>query len=217
MKCPVDKIPLKAVYVNEIELNVCPKCLGIWFDSHEFYKVADEFARGKSLEEYGLAMFSDPAKKKKGVRHGHDTILYCPKDYSEMKEFQYAGDSKIFIHRCQKCKGIWFDGEEVMHLVEYIKPNPTKEALAKELFHCANKPEYTRKALDNKLSKMALNTIFKFGYPSNVLAYLVFVAGDIIHKEGKKKGLVPDFSDPFVMFPFFILVILVIFLVEILS
>jgi len=46
MKCPVDGDTLSIVYRNEIEIDYCPTCRGVWLDRGELDKLIERAAVG---------------------------------------------------------------------------------------------------------------------------------------------------------------------------
>ena len=62
----------------------------------------------------------------------------CPQCYIAMKEFNYAYDSNVFLDRCEKCKGIWLDPNEIIDIAKHIQYNPDVDVVARELIRNSN-------------------------------------------------------------------------------
>lgn len=186
MKCPVEKENLKSILIHKVELDVCNKCNGVWFSAEELAKVTGEFASGNWLDKWEFNKYADETK---GLQHGHDVTLQCPKDYADMVEYQFAGNSKIYIHRCPKCNGFWFDGNEVMHLREYVKPNHFKDMLANAIYHDINRNRVLEKKYrENLIKKVTRTNMSMAPFPFNIVGYLVGVAGERLYDYGKPLG-----------------------------
>ncbi len=50
-----------------------------------------------------------------------------------MDEFNYAGNSQIYINRCGACFGFWFDGGELEKLKVYLSPSPLIDAMGRAI------------------------------------------------------------------------------------
>jgi Zn-finger nucleic acid-binding protein len=48
-----------------------------------------------------------------------------------MREFNYAYDSNVFLDRCEQCKGIWLDPNEIIDIARHIQYNPEVDAAAR--------------------------------------------------------------------------------------
>jgi len=44
MRCPACKIPFAVMERNGVEIDYCPKCLGVWFDRGEIDQVLDRLS-----------------------------------------------------------------------------------------------------------------------------------------------------------------------------
>jgi Zn-finger nucleic acid-binding protein len=120
MLCPVCRKVMIIVENNRIELDYCPQCGGVWFDTTELELF---------LEAAGLP----------GSDFSPDTLLHLP----EVKETPHArkcpicgrkmrdvaiGEPAIIIDVCRQEQGIWFDGGEIQQLLTQLAAkSPSKE------------------------------------------------------------------------------------------
>jgi len=93
LKCPKDKSPLYAFFYDEVELDYCGRCRGLWFDDSEL----DKF---KAIKKQQQSSRSKPSSKKTNSR-GSDlaptTIApECPNGHGETREWSGRW-------RCWKC------------------------------------------------------------------------------------------------------------------
>lgn len=98
-KCPTSE--LEAVVVDDIEVDRCPSCEGIWFDKTELGHLLD------SKEENVAPLMG-------GSEHGdNDRVLgACPRDGAKMLRVLSARNNEVVIDCCVDCRGIWLDGGE---------------------------------------------------------------------------------------------------------
>lgn len=112
MLCPKDNVVCNVRHLDDVEVDICPKCQGVWLEQQEVrnlirhfslpkYSSADELlAEWKTLENSGTPPENFWTEDK----------LTCTKDGSQMQKHYLAG-SKIGVDQCQLCKGYWLDGE----------------------------------------------------------------------------------------------------------
>lgn len=104
MKCPVDGTPLMVVERNDIELDYCPKCKGIWFDADELELLAETLDKSieipdiRTLPRYAV----DEAPRK------------SPRTGKKMDKVNLGDDEhQIIIDRDPRGLGLWFDQGEL--------------------------------------------------------------------------------------------------------
>jgi Zn-finger nucleic acid-binding protein len=90
-----------------VMVDHCHKCGGTWLDHGEIEQiVADQ-----------TSTFDEQAKIKavaaKGKDHRAPKNLRCPKCQSVMEKFQYMFNSGVYIDRCSRGHGIYFDHGEL--------------------------------------------------------------------------------------------------------
>ncbi|MCA9214472.1 MAG: zf-TFIIB domain-containing protein [Planctomycetales bacterium] len=106
MNCPkCETHKLEATRVNDVELDRCSQCRGIWFDAHEL----DTVLGLDSKETHAL-------KKGKPDDWLNRKHARCPRDGSEMLRVYSASNHEVILDQCGKCGGIWLDGGEFAKL-----------------------------------------------------------------------------------------------------
>jgi Zn-finger nucleic acid-binding protein len=102
MNCPKCEGALRRVQVEDIELDQCDRCSGIWFDSGELQRVLGS----KSSDEL--------KRRAKNKREDDVKRATCPRCKGEGKLVQVASlTSDIHIDTCAVCGGQWLDGGEL--------------------------------------------------------------------------------------------------------
>ena len=98
--------------VAGIEVDVCPRCGGIWLDRGEL-----EALGSRSDEE--LAALREAL----GIRKGappvpSETTTACPACDGTLRELRFGN---ILIDFCPKCRGIWLDKGEFDAAVAFVR------------------------------------------------------------------------------------------------
>jgi Zn-finger nucleic acid-binding protein len=104
MRCVKCTGKLITVRVEDVDVDQCDRCGGIWFDAHELERV---LGRGRGHLE-ALAKRGAP-RPDDDARRGH-----CPRCGGEGYLVQIASpNSRIHIDTCAICGGKWLDGGEL--------------------------------------------------------------------------------------------------------
>lgn len=113
MICPVCKSEMIVVEYNKIELDYCTGCKGAWFDSGELELLLGSMGlEGSHLfldNIIGSTEAGSSEKKRK-----------CPICHKDMKKITIGRQPEILIDVCQREDGLWFDSDEVAHLVRQL-------------------------------------------------------------------------------------------------
>ena len=122
MICPVCKKVMLVIEYNEIELDYCNQCGGVWFDAGELelmLKSAD--TENDMLKNIFNSM---GAATKEGKRR-------CPLCNKNMKKVN-IGQPDILIDACEQGEGLWCDGGEILKLVKQFPAQPSGEDSAEQ-------------------------------------------------------------------------------------
>ena len=124
MICPACKHPMVIVEHDEIELDYCTNCKGVWFDSGELELLLDA-AEVENYQDFleNIIESGDAATKEKKRR--------CPICSRKMKKTHIGADNELLIDVCSNADGIWFDGGEVDHLVKLLSGGPEQTGQGK--------------------------------------------------------------------------------------
>jgi len=117
MICPTCHNIMIVVEHENIELDYCTNCSGVWFDSGELELMLELI----SLEGSSLALadiLSSPeavtAEKKRK----------CPICGQKMKKATTGEEPEVLIDMCPRGDGLWFDGGEVIQLIPQFSEKP---------------------------------------------------------------------------------------------
>ncbi len=102
MKCPVCKVPTYAVEHDQIELDLCPDCRGIWFDAGELELLLEE---GDAATLTAAGEFAEASRP-------------CPLCDEKMNKVNIGPSQRVLIDTCPRGCGVWFDDNELQELTE---------------------------------------------------------------------------------------------------
>lgn len=124
MECPRCKAPLVTFEQDDIELDFCYACQGIWLDYQEV-----ALAVG-SVEQANLFFEQLPdTGNKKSIR--------CPICRKFMREVDIDIDTdNTVIDICKQAHGAWFDKGELQNVLQLdsFKQHPNLEAVIRSIF-----------------------------------------------------------------------------------
>jgi Zn-finger nucleic acid-binding protein len=108
MNCPICTTPIVALELNQIEVDHCLRCGGVWLDPDEMDLV---LVGSAGRVEIRRTMHPDDG--------GGERVLDCPLCRKKMEKVRVARDSGagLRIDRCVNGDGTWLDGGELHALV----------------------------------------------------------------------------------------------------
>ncbi len=109
MNCPVCKESMIVLELDEVEIDHCVSCGGIWLDAGELELLLENSAEKDKL----LASFQVAWNTKEKARK-------CPICLRKMQKVICGinKDKKILIDECSKKDGLWFDVGELEKVIE---------------------------------------------------------------------------------------------------
>ncbi|MHC4551440.1 MAG: zf-TFIIB domain-containing protein [Planctomycetota bacterium] len=108
MDCPVCRSAMIVLEIEEVEIDYCTDCAGIWLDAGELEVLLEDFDQAaKVLASFEQAE-SDEAPRK------------CPICLKKMEKVLVgeADGKRELIDRCIKDHGLWFDGGELQQILK---------------------------------------------------------------------------------------------------
>ncbi len=155
MVCPNCKIELEKAILHNVEIDYCPKCLGIFFEEDELKWAKD--AKDKDLNWLDIDLWKDETKFKISPEN-----KLCSRCRLPLYEISY-GESKIKVDVCNLCYGIWLDRGEFKRIIEYLKEKADYEVLQKytknlsqEFWEIFTGPETFREEISDFLTILKL-------------------------------------------------------------
>jgi Zn-finger nucleic acid-binding protein len=118
---------------KSFEIDVCPRCKGMWLDSGELHKMLKE----KKLSDYLT----------KDIGTKSDSKLVCPR-CGGLMDYEYADDIEVDV--CIKCNGVFLDEGELDDLKGKAKEGFEEDKLEKAVERWENDVEKNRKSKFNR-------------------------------------------------------------------
>jgi Zn-finger nucleic acid-binding protein len=130
LNCPVCSQPLIILELNEIEIDYCTNCFGIWLDEGEL-----ELMIGNSGQKETLLHSFKPAHK------SSEKKIKCPVCGKKMDKIGCGKDGEIILDKCRKHHGLWFNKGELEKVVESggLNQNRIADFLREMFFYNLNK------------------------------------------------------------------------------
>lgn len=126
MICPVCAKDTLIVEFNNIELDYCPKCGGVWFDSGELELLLETTGLGSTerfLEDAARLPEANVSEKKHR----------CPVCLRKMSKIYIDDKKEIVTDICRGGHGVWFDGGEVAALVKSLAEKAPEKAESRQV------------------------------------------------------------------------------------
>ncbi|MBN2138713.1 MAG: zf-TFIIB domain-containing protein [Sedimentisphaerales bacterium] len=111
MDCPVCTNPMITLELQEVEIDFCTNCGGIWLDAGELEALLGEPQKAEQLlSSFKVEQNCDEKPRK------------CPICDRKMTKI-IVGDSKpaLLIDKCSKGDGLWFDNGELHDIFDRAK------------------------------------------------------------------------------------------------
>jgi Zn-finger nucleic acid-binding protein len=107
LNCPVCSYPLIILELNQIEIDYCTSCHGIWLDEGELeLLLQDSDAKKKFLDSFDV----DKSSNEKSVK--------CPVCSKKMDKVLCGDQVKVTLDKCSRQHGLWFNEGELQAVVE---------------------------------------------------------------------------------------------------
>ena len=119
MKCPRDNTPLSLFeHTDEIELDGCPYCHGMWLDRGELEAIQ---TRTSSVPNPDSKLQDSVTASIEGAKQLHASAIKCPKCGTEMVLREYGLGCQTVVDACPNACGIWLDEKELELLERFYE------------------------------------------------------------------------------------------------
>jgi len=125
MNCAACKEPMIVLELDEIEIDYCLECGGIWLDSGELELLVENSSEVNNLLQQAVSNAEVMRSDRK-----------CPICGKRMEAALFGTDTKIEIDRCTQNHGLWFDRGELQEVVEMFQGDKSGKIvkLLKDIF-----------------------------------------------------------------------------------
>jgi len=126
MNCVACKEPMITLELDQVEIDYCLECQGIWLDHGELEILLGHPERVKGI----LLTFNEGFNRRKSKRK-------CPICLKRMEEFTPEKNSDLYIDKCRKHHGLWFDRGELDEVLKLFDTDQSRKVqyLLKGFFH----------------------------------------------------------------------------------
>jgi Zn-finger nucleic acid-binding protein len=107
MKCPVCDELMIVLELDEIEIDYCTTCEGIWLDGGELELMLEVASEKEEL----LSSFREDSSS-------HEKKIRCPICFRKMEKVLVGKENKILLDECKKHHGLWFNRGELYDVVK---------------------------------------------------------------------------------------------------
>ena len=108
MDCPVCKEAMITLELEDVEIDHCLGCGGIWLDAGELEILLGDSGQSKKV----LESF-------KAAENCTETVRKCPICLKKMEKILVGeGESVRLIDKCRKDHGLWFDKGELHDIIK---------------------------------------------------------------------------------------------------
>lgn len=121
MKCPTCSELMIVVEHEDIELDYCVNCSGVWFDAGELELLLETMQLEGSILSLDNILTKPEAKSPEKKRK-------CPICGKKMKKATVGHEPEVLIDACARADGLWFDGGEVGQLIAQLTDRSSQEA-----------------------------------------------------------------------------------------
>jgi len=108
MDCPVCNAAMIVLELDEVEIDYCTSCQGIWLDAGELELLLEDAAKSREVLQSFIPTDTNEAPRK------------CPICLKKMEKVLVGteGDKQELIDRCKKEHGLWFDAGELKNVLK---------------------------------------------------------------------------------------------------
>lgn len=113
MICPTCKSDMIVIEHDNVELDYCTDCSGVWFDAGEMnllFQSIDVDGGGYFIKDMLNTPETESSEKKRK----------CPICGSKMKKISTGKRGRILVDVCPQGDGLWFDGGELTQLLKQL-------------------------------------------------------------------------------------------------
>lgn len=117
MICPACRDVMIVVEQDQVELDYCTICAGVWFDSGELELMLEKLGVDGGI--LSLDKMADQPEAKSAEKKRR-----CPVCGRKMKKARIGREPEVLIDVCPKGDGLWFDGGEMRQVIEQCLQKP---------------------------------------------------------------------------------------------
>ena len=125
MKCPACNSLMIVVEHENIELDYCVNCSGVWFDTEELEFLLEAMQLEGTRLSWDNILTASEARSVEKKRH-------CPICDRKMKKATIGHEPGVLIDACSGGDGLWFDSGEMGQLITHLSDKPSEKSDSQE-------------------------------------------------------------------------------------
>ncbi|HEX6790592.1 MAG TPA: zf-TFIIB domain-containing protein [Candidatus Krumholzibacteria bacterium] len=110
MDCPLCNVPMIVLEMDQVEVDHCQRCGGVWLDSEEMDLLLEGSEGREEIRRRATVEASSDEKKRR--------CPICSRKMEKARITRTGRETSILIDRCEKRHGTWLDGGELDALVK---------------------------------------------------------------------------------------------------
>ena len=149
-RCDIGMQTIDLKLEGKFLIERCPECLGLFFDSGEL----EALIKASVTNVYDVSRHKINELNKTLRNNDYPaTYIKCPVCTKIMNRVNFGAKSGVIIDKCSE-HGIWLDGGELRHLLEWVKAGG--QILSKQREEMKKKDEARLKATNNRQQSMSM-------------------------------------------------------------
>ena len=124
LSCPHCRhFALEPVHLQDIEVDVCTHCGGMWFDAAELDQVIRQYDPDYPKTKLTTEEMGSRTQKARWL---------CPACRAPLDSYEFEPGSELQIDICEQCQGIWLEHGELDHAKAYYEIPEALERIKKK-------------------------------------------------------------------------------------
>ncbi len=111
--CPRCALPLDTSQLQQVPVQRCPRCAGLWFEAHVLREARN--AADPDLAWLDVELWSDAEQFRHAPHSGR-----CPAGDGALHALEY-GHTAVTVEYCDVCFGVWLDATEFERIVDALE------------------------------------------------------------------------------------------------
>lgn len=124
MECPACKVPMVALELDQVEVDYCTECNGIWLDAGELELLLDG---AENRDRLMASLVAD-----KTIAEARRRCPICDRKMEKVRVGEKTENRDVIIDRCKRNDGVWLDKGElhrVLRMGNVSDENPVQKLL----------------------------------------------------------------------------------------
>jgi len=111
--CPACSTEMRTETIDDVQLDVCPQCAGVWFDPEELRTLL-------ARDPLSLTKLEDWTGASVTQKSAGPSIRRCPVCQLPLERYHYLYTSSIVLHACTQCGGFFVEDGELGKMQEWL-------------------------------------------------------------------------------------------------